>query len=159
MAITAENASDRLFPFWTLKTTPEMVRRLASLPAGSAAGDRIIIPGFKMANFETVRRLSQRMTAVFPELTVSTLENDKRRLAPVTVPLSEAIVLAEMSIYSVLTSNRSGVNRESATIQPEDAGLLYAPFHRDNYFMIDSVLGAVTFEQGAVDEQTSAEII
>jgi predicted RNA-binding Zn-ribbon protein involved in translation (DUF1610 family) len=155
----ADNVSDQLFPFWILKTTPEVVRRLASLPAGLAAGDRIIVPGFKMANFETVRRLCQRMTAIFPELTVSALGDDNRRLTPVTVPLSEAVVLAEISLYSVLTSNRSGVNRESAAIQPEDAGLLYVPFHPDNYFMIDSALGAVTFEQGAVDEQASAEIV
>jgi len=159
LAAATDNAADHLFPFWVLTTTPEIVRRLASLPAGSVAGDRIIIPGFKMANFETVRRLCQRMTAIFPELMVNALGDDDRRLAPVTVSLSEAVMMAEISLYSVLTSNRFGVKPESATVHPENAGLLYIPFRRDNYFMIDSALGAVTFEQGAVDEQVLAEIV
>ena len=159
LAAATDNAADHLFPFWVLTTTPEIVRRLASLPAGSVAGDRIIIPGFKMANFETVRRLCQRMTAIFPELMVNVLGDDYRRLAPVTVSLSEAVTMAEISLYSVLTSNRFGVKPESAAVHPENAGLLYVPFRRDNYFMIDSALGAVTFEQGAVDEQVLAGIV
>jgi predicted RNA-binding Zn-ribbon protein involved in translation (DUF1610 family) len=158
-AASAGTAADPLFPFWTLKTTPEAVRRLVFLPSGMAAGDRLIVPGFTMANFETVRRLCQRMTAVFPGLTVNPLGDDDRRLLPVTVPLSEAVVLAEIVLYSASAAHGPKAAAESPAILPEEAGLLYAPFHQDNYFMIDSVLGAVTFERKAVDERVLMETV
>jgi predicted RNA-binding Zn-ribbon protein involved in translation (DUF1610 family) len=159
LVASTQHPSDRLFPFWVLQTTPETVRMLASLPAGISVGDRIIIPGFTIANFETMRRLCRRMTAVFPQLTVGPLDGDDRRpTPPVTTPLSEAVVMAEIALYSTLILSRPGMDRQSVNIRPEEAGLLYAPFHKENYFMIDSALGTVTFERGAVDEQTLTEI-
>lgn len=145
-----DHASDRLLPFWVFAASPDAVRALVSLPAGVPVGDRLVVPAFTIDNFETIRRLCRRMTSALPRLQTGSSEENRCRPVPVTVSLSEAMTLAEIVLYAALVSARPGVDRKSISLRPDEAGLLYAPFHRDNYFLIDSALNAVTFEEKAV---------
>lgn len=154
-----ENPGDHLLPFWVLTVAPEAVRAMAAYPTGGLAGDRIVVPAFAMGNFEAMRRLCRRMTAVFPSLAVGPAANEGRRPAPATVPLAEAIGLAEIVIHTARMAASTSVAPEPTDVKPEAAGLVYVPFHRDNYFMIDSALNAVTFEGNAVTEDALVETV
>lgn len=153
----ADRASDCLLPFWVFTAPPEAVRALVSLPAGVPVGDRLVVPAFTIDNFETMRRLCRRMTTALPRLQAGSSDEIRRRPGPVTVSLSEAMTLAEIVLYAALVSVRPGVDRKAISLHPEAAGLLYAPFHRDNYFLIDSALNAITFEEKAMAEETLTE--
>ncbi len=137
------------FPFWSFILPPEMIRKAAGVPVGVTTGDRLLVPGFRMAHFDAMRRLCRRMTCAAPRLATRPLEEQDESLLPVTVSLSEAQSLAEVVLYC-LESAEHPRGAEVVTIAPERSGLVYVPFQAENYFMVDSVLGSVTFEESSV---------
>jgi len=142
---------DTLFPFWLVKIPPKEIGKIVNSPTGTPPS-ALAIPAFKIANFEVMRRLSKRMTTALISVPTLPVETDNPRFLPVGIHLSEALTLAEMAIYCEQTINKLGTAPPPVILQPQSVALLYAPFHAENYFYVDSVLGAVTFEKGAFDK-------
>ena len=140
------------FPFWSFVLPPEMIRKAAGVPVGVMIGDRLLVPGFRIAHFDAMRRLCRRMTCAAPRFATRPLEEQDQPHLPVTVSLSEAQSLAEVVLYCLEAAEhpRGG---EAVTVAPERIGLVYVPFQAENYFMVDAALGIVTFEKSSVADQ------
>jgi DNA-directed RNA polymerase subunit RPC12/RpoP len=124
---------DLLVPFW----------RITSATGAASA----MIPAFRIANAEAGYRLAHRMTGAAPRLrTIATGPSASSQIAPVNVDASEARVLADVvSFRHALERNENAKFVESGP--PQATSLVFVPFHPDEYFWVDSVLGAVTFER------------
>lgn len=142
---------DTLFPFWLIRVPSTDIGKMVTTPTGEPP-TRLAVPAFKISNFEVMRRLCKRMTTALTKIATRPVETDDPRFLPVTVSLTEAITLAEVTIYCEQTINKLGSAPPPVVLLPQEIGLFYAPFHPENYFYVDSMLGAVTFEKGAFDK-------
>jgi len=145
-------ATDLMLPFWSLKAPEALVPLVSRLFGGIHRSDRIVIPAFKTANFEAIYRLSKRMSAAVKQFNMKPAVNFDRRFRPVNLRLSEAITLANVLIYREQLDKRVAFTNkvEQVEFNPSEAGLFFAPFHHENYFYVDSVLNAITFEKTLV---------
>jgi hypothetical protein len=140
-----------LFPFWSLRLSPETARRLRVIFGGIYNSEYLVIPGFKIPNFEAMFRLSKRISTAAPKLELVPVENFDSRFAPVTLGLYEALALTEVIIYREKVGKQIDSAEKREIFESLDITLFYAPFHPENYFYVDSVLGAITFEKNLVD--------
>lgn len=138
---------DRLFPFWSFKLSSEVINRLVTPITLDGPGDRLIVPGFQMSNFDAMRRLSRRITSAVKGFEMAPILQYSPAFLPVTLGLSEAEIMAEAILYCSQLKKNPGVKASEFEIHPEDVRLFYAPFHPENYFYVDSLDGAVTFEK------------
>jgi len=142
--------SDRLFPFWLLKVNPAEAGAIGNLFGGLYDSDWLAIPGFKINHFEAMFKLSRRMSAAAPRIEMSPVEGFDDRFEPVTTSVTEALTLAEVIIHRAITARTGGETAGDIEFAPPEIRLTYAPFHPENYFYVDSSLGAVTFEKNLV---------
>lgn len=145
------NPNDRMFPFWSMKLSGEHQEKIRKMFGGIYNSDRLVLPGFKLPNFEAMFRLSKRMSAAAAKLDLSPIEKLERHFMPVNLSLTEALTLAEVLIYRDSIGKGMKQSFREAKFSPEQASLFYAPFHPESYFYVDSVLGAVTFEKNLVE--------
>ncbi|MEZ5360372.1 MAG: hypothetical protein R3F48_16270 [Candidatus Zixiibacteriota bacterium] len=143
--------ADKLFPFWSFKLSPQIISRLVTPVSLDGPGDRLIVPGFHMGNFDAMRRLSRRITSVVQGYELSPILEYSPAFLPVTMGLNEAEIMAEAILYCSQLEKNPGVKASEFASQTEDVRLFYAPFHPENYFYVDSLDGAVTFEKNTVD--------
>jgi len=145
--------SDIHYPFWSFKVSPEEIRLAASLAVGYAVPDRLLIPAFKIRNFEAMRRLCQRATGAWPDITFDPIldQRDNSLFEPAVVGVRQARTLAEIVLYYQMLSKQPNLEARSIHVMPESIGLVYIPFHAENYFFIDSVNGAITFEKSLAE--------
>jgi hypothetical protein len=83
-------------------------------------------------------------------LTFCRAESSDANYLPVTVNVSEAIVLAKVIISRDHLARGKRDSNDAVDLRPEDTSLFYAPFRQENYFYVDSRLGAITFESRSV---------
>lgn len=141
---------DKLFPFWSMKLPEHDIGIVKMMFGGIHDSDRLIIPAFRAANFESMFRLSQRMSTAAPKMDSIPVDSFDKSYESVTMSLSEALVMAEVIIYRAKVGKTSGENSAPEKFSPIEISLIYAPFHLESYFYVDSVLGAVTFEKNLV---------
>ncbi len=141
---------DILFPFWSFRLTPQIVSKLVTPFNLDAPSDRLIVPGFQMANFDALRRCSQRITAIGQSLMTKPVIKYNHLFLPVTVGLSEAELLSEAVLYCSQISKNPNVTADDFDIEPDAVSLFYMPFQAQSYFYVDSLNGDVTFEKNAV---------
>jgi len=145
--------TDRLFPFWAFQINATDAASLRPLFGGIHASDRLVIPAFRMQNFEAMYRLTTRVSAAFPQLDLEQVEQLDPRFDPVTVPMDEAMALGEVTIVRKQIDRSAGsralANRPIG-VQPVRVELFYAPFHPESYFFVDSMFGGITFEKNLV---------
>ncbi len=135
ISLAEANASepDIWFPFWVL-----------------AGSEKRILPAFRSGNYEAMFRLSQRMSGGMAHCNWAVLTKAKYPMFPVQVPFSEALALFQASLARQAAVNTGRNTDFTVTEEQSVVELLFVPFHRDQYFYIDSCLKAVTFEQAAV---------
>jgi ribosomal protein S27AE len=148
-AVAQVRPDDALLPFWLFNVGRDQTARLAG-PTVTPTAEFIAVPGFRLANFESARKLCQRMTAISAQLPLRPVTEDSGCLLPVTVAMGEALAMAEISLYCQLLSKNPRQSVDACRLTPRQVGLLYAPFHPEQYFYVDSALGAVTFEKSAI---------
>lgn len=141
---------DRLFPFWAMEI-PGDVTLLRRMFGGLHDSAKLVIPAFRCANFEAIYRLTKRLSAALPRYNMSPTEAFDERFEPVTVGVAEAVMLAEVVIGRERMVRTGGGWQRAVTFNPRNITLLFAPFHAENYFYVDSVLRSVTFEKSLVD--------
>ncbi|MCP4567040.1 MAG: hypothetical protein GY841_05605 [FCB group bacterium] len=145
------NGDDQQFPFWSLTIPPDiLVQAGLSLP-GNNPPERLVVPAFKIRNFDALARLCRRMTLTLPEMTTTAVKQYDQKFMPAAIGLSEAIAMAEIILHTAVLGKGRSLPDASMEFIPDRVGLVYAPFHPQNYFFVDSVLGTVTFEKCLVD--------
>ena len=150
MTVPAGSDSDGLFPFWSLTMTPEVQARLQRLFGGIFRSDRLVLPAFRIGNFEAMFRLAKRMSAALPRIETVPVDSFDRRCHPVTLSLAEARMFAGIITYRAELDRMVGTLAQKCDVEVTGADLLYAPFHPESYFYVDSVMGAVTFEKSLI---------
>ncbi|MEW6051514.1 MAG: hypothetical protein AB1644_10690 [Candidatus Zixiibacteriota bacterium] len=149
-ATNAKPANDRLFPFWAFRLTDTSAADVRSVLGGLYPSDQLVIPAFAMRSFEGMYRLTKRVTTASGRLPVETMDRLEKSCEPATIGLTEALTLAEVVIQRDLTSKQTRLASAPVGIAPVEARLLYVPFSAENYFFVDTILHAITFEQGAL---------
>ena len=110
------------------------------------------MPAFRIKNFEAMYRLTRRISGAASKLTMSEARELRENYLPVTVGIAEAGALAHVVIDAESRWKGSAeLPRTLADLPFEEVSLFYAPFHPESYFLVDSFLGAVTFEKVLVE--------
>jgi predicted RNA-binding Zn-ribbon protein involved in translation (DUF1610 family) len=150
IATSAQSAKDTLVPFWSIQIPEEFAPQFKRLFGGIYGSNVLVIPAFQMRNLEAMFRLCKRMSPMAPKLATSVCEKLGANQMPVTVGLDEAMTLTE-AIWKRELAGRNQRDRLSGpTFRPTQISLLFAPFHSEQYFFVDSFSGAVTFERGSL---------
>ena len=145
-AETEASPNDLLFPFWSFGISQDQSSQLRPIFGGLFSSGRLVIPAFRVQNFDALCRLSKRISAAHPRLQLSLVEQFDARYKPVAVCSDEARMLADVFIHRE-KYQPGGAPAELITFRPTDTALFYAPFHPESYFYVDSILNAVTFER------------
>lgn len=146
-AATTRKQDDSLFPFWVMQPFGTDALTLKRMFGGLYDSSLLVVPGFKVVNFEALYRLSKRMSTAYPRFEFSPIEGFDDRFVAATIGPSEAVVLAEIVIRREEMLSTRVVNNRPLSLRPGQLQLVYAPFHPENYFFVDSTLNSVTFEK------------
>jgi len=146
------SSANKFFPFWSMTITSEEARSLKRMFGGLHDSDRLVIPAFKGKNHEALFRLAKRMSAAYPKFRLEQVEDAlDENFLPATVGIHEAITLAAILIHREKSHRSKDIDDDDIYFEPMNVELFYAPFRMEHYFMVDSVLGAVTFEKNIMD--------
>ncbi len=139
-----------LVPFWAFKISGVQESTLKSIFGGIYRSDRVIIPAFRVKNYNALFKLCKRMSAAFPQFKLDKISKMDSTYKPVNLPLNEALALTE--IFITKDRYKKNINQKKAplNLKFDEITLLYAPFHLESYFYVDSVLQAVTFEKSLI---------
>ncbi len=143
----SETPNDRAFPFWSFTIPEEDARRVKTMFGGVHHSDQLVIPAFQTRNFDAMYRLAKRISSALPQLNLKSVESFDNCYDPVTIGLDEALMLADVIIYRQSYSSPKRSTDRGAGFSPGEVRLIYVPFHPENYFYVDSLLNAVTFEK------------
>ena len=108
-----------------------------------------MIPAFRLRNTEAMYRLTKRMSAAAARMEFQDMPALSPRSAAVTVPLRDALTAVEVLWQRDLAGREMRSNIDSG-FKPVSAQLTFVPFAQEQYFYVDSILHAVTFETGAL---------
>lgn len=144
-----DNDNDILFPFWSMQFAVQDQSALRKMFGGSYGSDRVMVPAFKIRNIEAAYRLCKRMSAAAGRITFAPVETISPGCAPASVPLREALTMVELLWHRDLAGREMRTDIASG-FNPISAQLIFVPFEKEQYFYVDTVLKAVTFEIGAV---------
>jgi len=139
---------DVFYPFWSFKMTEETTNILKPMFGGIYESDTVEIPGFRLPNFESMYKLTKRMSAATSKIDFAETEELDKRYNRVTMPLSEALTMAEVLIFRELVGRGNYVPADQIKFEPTEVSLYYVPFHPESYFFVDSIINAITFERG-----------
>ncbi len=142
---------DKLLPFWAFKLVGPDAPRVKRLMGGIYASEWLVVPAFKIANFEAAYRLTKRMSAAFPRIELEPVESEKFHFYPVSVGPKEAEALSRALIYREEIAKTHSAAPKELNVAVEEARLFFAPFHPERYFYVDSIVGAITFERSLVE--------
>jgi hypothetical protein len=132
--VSDERTDTQLFPFWILGSNQR----------------EVVVPAFRIANFEALFRLSKRMTTAITKLDLESVDTPDERFQPVAIDLPEASALARAVMFRECAATKNWNNCIADNTVYSGIKLAYAPFRPEHYFYVDTILGAVTFEKSAV---------
>ncbi len=138
------------FPFWALKMPEVSQGMIRQMFGGMYRSEWMVIPAFRMPDFEAMFRLAKRMSVAKPQFDLGGLERFDERFRSASLPLSEAKVLANIIIHRRMIESRSaaiGPDKAIDDFHPTDVKLFYVPFAPQSYFYVDTIINAITFEK------------
>jgi len=139
-----------LVPFWRLGLPEATASRLGTLFGGLDRCEQILVPAVGTNNFEALHKLAKRMSTAQYKMPTQAVESLDERFLPVRIGLTEALALAEIIICRELLDKGFDLPKSDLLLEPISVGMVYVPFHLENYFYIDSILNAVSVEQAVV---------
>jgi hypothetical protein len=145
-------ANDGLYPFWAMSLDGEDQAAVKRLFGGIYDSDVLVVPAFRMSNFESVYRLTRRMSSAWPKLSLAEMSGFDRRAVAATLGPTEAQVLAGVVVARERAARRNQYDGGAEPVRPRRISLMYLPFHPQSYFMVDSVLQTVTFEKNQIPQ-------
>ncbi|MCM2271603.1 MAG: hypothetical protein NDJ18_03485 [candidate division Zixibacteria bacterium] len=124
------------FPFWMIHARSNTY----------GTEDRFLIPAFEMRNAETTFRLIRRMSTAIDHIAYERAAEPLANAVPASRSIDAALTFIEIHWYrrSAESVVPTGAFKQSP---PSSIQLIYIPFREDQYFFVDAVLGAVTFEK------------
>lgn len=141
---------DVLIPFWSLKIGSNFLKSFGSALGSSEILSSLVIPAIRMSNFESVYKLSRRMTVAYPKFDIEPIIELDNRFKSIQIGPSEAITLAQV----VYARERMGISTslplEDITPLVKELKLFYVPFHSKQYFMLDSISNSITFVKSSL---------
>ncbi len=141
---------DRLFPFWAFRLPSHDAERLRVLFGGTLASDYIVVPAFRMPNYDAMYRLGKRMSSAMPRFDLNVSEDWDRRCVSVSVSSTEGLAYATICIFREETAKGMPASFQRSDFNPSEVSLFFAPFHPESYFYVDSVINSITFEKTLV---------
>ncbi|MEW6015469.1 MAG: hypothetical protein AB1690_09110 [Candidatus Zixiibacteriota bacterium] len=145
--VNSNKKEGRFFPFWSFRLSDSQRKEMQILFGGIYQSEFLVVPAFRIANFEAMYRLSKRISSALPRIALQEIDNSSSDYGSVNVGPGEASALAEIIIYRERLSRFGPAQSPPPKFIPQEIFLFYAPFHVENYFYVDSVLNAVTFEK------------
>lgn len=124
------------FPFWVIKAHSER-----------QGIQQFVVPAFEMRNAETTYRLSSRMTTAIQHIECERMGDLIRQEIPVTRSIDDSLALLEVLWYRRAAEADYLRNKTFQLCRPVEIRLAFLPFKADQYFYVDAVLNAVTFEK------------
>ena len=147
---TDSNRSDQQFPFWSFKLSDADAEALGPVLGGLYDSDHLVIPAFRMPLGEAMLRLTQRMSSALPRLDMHPVAGYNSTLNHVDVSLRDATRYISLFVHWARLTKTGKSDAVLADYQPQSAELIYAPFHPESYFYVDSALQSITFEKSLV---------
>ena len=144
------NRGDQQFPFWSFKLSAADSEALGSVLGGLYDSDRLVIPAFRMPLGEAMLRLARRMSSAVPRLDMRVVGGYNADFKHVDVSLHDAMRYISLFIHWVRLTKTGKSETALTEYRPESAELIYAPFHPESYFYVDSALQSITFEKSLV---------
>jgi len=151
VAVFEDDRRSRLVPFWRLGLPEGMAKRFGNLLGGLDRCDMMLVPAVGAANFEALHKLTRRMSAAQSRVQTGVVESLDERFLPVRIGPGEALALAEMIVCRELVDKGHKLPEGGLALEPTEIGLVYIPFHLENYFYVDSILNAVSVEKTLVE--------
>jgi predicted RNA-binding Zn-ribbon protein involved in translation (DUF1610 family) len=148
------NADEQYFPFWMFRLPAEQMNTLRTRLRGSENTGVICVPGFRIRNFEAMYRLTRRISGAVAKLSLHESQEMGENYLPVAIGLTEAGALAQVALMREVVGKAEELPRAPGDLPFEEVSLFYVPFHPESYFLVDSYLGAVTFEKTLVGAAT-----
>lgn len=138
---------EHYFPFWVFNAPTSQMNAMKVRFGGSEYSGAICVPAFRITNFEAMYRLTRRMSIALPKFKMEEPHELGDNFEPATVGVEEAIVLAHAALARGIIGKDGDFPEELIDMPFEEVSIFYAPFHPESYFMVDTFLGAVTFER------------
>lgn len=145
-----DSDSDIMIPFWSLKMNKEDAKKLKPMFGGIFQSDSMVIPAFRINNIDAMSRLTKRISSAYPQFRFKKLLELDNRFHPVNLPLTEAVMLADVFIHKDRYVRGMNPKNETESFIPTEVSLFFAPFRLENYFYVDSALNAITFEKNLI---------
>jgi len=142
-----ESGRDIMIPFWSFKIPAAEASAVRGLFGGIYHSDRLVIPAFRVKNFEAVYKLAKRMSAASARIDLVPVDQFSPQFESVGLSMTEALTLAEIIIYRAMVARNDSVTPDNTEFNPLDVSLIYIPFQPQSYYYVDTVLGAITFEK------------
>ena len=119
---------------------------------GIYQSDSLVVPAFKVNNFDAMYKLCKRMSSALPQFTLKELSKTTNSFKFINLPFNEAVLLAGLFIHKDKYKRSASVkDTDTNSFIPIEKSLFFIPFHPENYFYVDSILNAVTFEKKLID--------
>jgi len=150
-AVFEDDRRSRLVPFWQFGLPEIMAKRFGNLLGGLDRCDKMLVPAVGASNFEALHKLTRRISAAQSRIQTGAVESLDERFLPVRIGPGEALALAEMIVCRELVDKGHKLPEGGLALEPTELGLVYIPFHLENYFYVDSVLNAVSVEKTLVE--------
>ena len=150
------NTDDLCFPFWMFRLPAEQMSAFRIRFGGSENAGAICVPAFRIRNFEAMYRLTRRISGAVSKLSMFESRELKENYLPVAVGITEAGALAHVALMREIVGKAEALPRTLANLPFEEVSLFYVPFHPESYFLVDSCLGAVTFEKSLAGVSTKS---
>lgn len=143
---TGDVKPNQYLPFWSFELDEKTAQMLRPYFGGIFNSDRLIVPAFKIENIDAMFRLTKRVSSAYPRLNPTELYDTNDLFKEVNLKPTEALTFADIFVYKdKYIKGQSSPGQ--VQFQPLSVSLLYLPFEAENYFYVDSVLNAVTFEK------------
>lgn len=146
----SENAT--LFPFYVFDIASEHAGRIKQALRAQTELTRLIVPAFTLANFESLYRLSSRITTAAANSKPEPLTQWPTEFAPVTVGTTQACAWAAAVFARATAGKDDALSAVAFNLAADRLSLLFAPFRADGYFYVDDSLGVITFERAAMKD-------
>ncbi len=106
-----------------------------------------VVPAFRIQNAEAMYRLARRASGAASKLVFDSVVEPMCDTAPITLSHKEASMVSAIVDYRLQLDRNPRATFQLPSESPESKGLLLIPFKPQEYFWVDSILSAISFER------------
>ena len=106
-----------------------------------------VIPAFRISNAEAMYRLARRVSGGVNKLVFDSAIESFSNISPITLSQREAAIVSAIVDYRLKLDRNPRATFQLTGELPESKELLLIPFRAQEYFWVDSILSAISFER------------